>query len=47
LQADTTQLACANDLFWLVRDHVHNCWPVANFDTYLAAAKRYWDDWGS
>ncbi len=45
LKADKTKLACANDLFWLVRDNSHNCWPTENFDTYLAAAKKYWNDW--
>jgi hypothetical protein len=46
LTADKTQLACANDLFWLVRDNSHTCWPTENLDMYLAAAKKYWDDWG-
>lgn len=45
LEADKTKLACANDLYWLVRDNSHPCWPNANFDAYLAAAKRYWNDW--
>ncbi|MHB1516331.1 MAG: nucleotidyltransferase domain-containing protein [Acidiferrobacteraceae bacterium] len=45
LKADKTKLACANDLFWLVRDNSHSCWPTENFDTYLAAAKKYWNDW--
>lgn len=45
LKADKTKLACANNLFWLVRDNSHNCWPTANFDTYLAAANKYWNDW--
>jgi hypothetical protein len=45
LKADKTKLACANDLFWLVRDNSQNCWPTAKFDTYLAAVKRYWNDW--
>ena len=46
LKADKTKLACANDLFWLVRDNAQACWPTANFDAYLAAARKYWDDWG-
>lgn len=45
VEADKNKLACANDLFWLVRDNVHNCWPTANFDAYLAAVRKYWDDW--
>jgi len=46
LKADKTKFACANDLFWLVRDNSQACWPTANFDAYLAAARKYWDDWG-
>ncbi len=46
LKADKTKLACANDLFWLVRDNSQACWPTVNFDAYLAAARKYWDDWG-
>lgn len=45
LKADKTQLACASDLFWLVRDNANNCWPTANFDKYLASVKKYWDEW--
>lgn len=43
--ADRTKLACANDLYWLVRDNSSVCWPTANCETYLAAAARYWNDW--
>jgi hypothetical protein len=45
LKADKTKLACANDLHWLVRDNANTCWPTANFDVYMAAAKQYWNDW--
>lgn len=45
LNEDKKKLACANDLFWLVRDGGGNCWLPVNFDTYLAAAKKYWNDW--
>lgn len=45
LQADRTQLSCANDLHWLVRDNAPVCWPSANFQTYLTAAEKYWKDW--
>jgi hypothetical protein len=47
LNADKTKLACANDLYWLVRDNSNVCWSTANFDAYLAAAKKYWDEWGT
>lgn len=45
LEADTIQLACANNLFWLVRDNSPNCWPTKDFDEYQAAAAKYWSDW--
>ncbi|MCW3694352.1 MULTISPECIES: nucleotidyltransferase domain-containing protein [Burkholderia cepacia complex] len=45
LRADKTQLACANDLYWLVRDNANVCWSTGNFDAYLAAARTYWNDW--
>ena len=47
LNADKTEMACANDLYWLARDNSTVCWPTANFDAYLGAAKRYWNEWGA
>lgn len=44
-QADKTQLACASDLHWLVRDNANECWSTVNFNTYIAAAKNYWNNW--
>lgn len=41
LKVDKTKLACANDLYWLVRDNSRVCWSTANFDAYLAVAKKY------
>jgi len=45
LKADTTKLTCANELFLLVRDGTHNCWPTGDFEAYLLAMQRYWNDW--
>jgi hypothetical protein len=45
LNSDKTELACANDLHWLVRDDVDVCWSTADFDEYLDAATRYWNEW--
>jgi hypothetical protein len=45
IEADETKLACANDLFWLIRENSHNCWSSANFKTFLSAASKYWDEW--
>lgn len=47
LNADKSKLACANDLYWLVRDNTNVCWPTENFDTYLAAVSKYWNEWGA
>jgi hypothetical protein len=46
LNADETKLACANDLHWLVRDNSNVCWSTPNFDAYLAAVTKYWNEWG-
>jgi hypothetical protein len=43
--ADKAKLACANDRYWLVRDNSNVCWPTANFDTYIAAVKKFWEAW--
>ena len=47
LKADKTKLACASDLHWLVRDNANVCWSTANFDAYVSAAKKYWNEWGA
>lgn len=47
LNADKTKLACANELYWLVRDNSNVCWSTANFDAYLAAVKKYWNEWST
>ena len=41
--ADETKLACANDLYWLVRENSSVCWPSAKFHTFAAALKNYWE----
>ena len=34
---------CANDLYWLIRENSAVCWPSANFHTFTAALKKYWE----
>lgn len=41
--AKRDDLVCANYMHWLVRDNSPTSWPVANFNTFTAAAKRYWE----
>jgi hypothetical protein len=43
VQADSTKLVCANYMHWLVRNNEQTSWSVANFNTYLAAAKKHWE----
>ena len=43
VQADSTKLVCASYMDWLVRDNEHTSWAKANFDAYLAAAKKHWE----
>lgn len=41
--ADETKLTTASGLHWLVRDNSSVCWPSANFHTFTAALKNYWE----
>jgi hypothetical protein len=41
--ADRDKLVCANHMHWLVRDSAPTCWPVANFNSFTAALKKYWE----
>lgn len=41
--ADMTKLECANGLHWLVRDGTPTSWPIASFNTFTTAAKKFWE----
>jgi hypothetical protein len=41
--ADETKLTTASGLHWLVRDNSSVCWSSANFHTFTAALKKYWE----
>jgi hypothetical protein len=41
--ADRDKLVCANHMHWLVRDNSPTSWPAANFNTFTAALKKYWE----
>jgi hypothetical protein len=45
LNCEKKKLACANDLFWLLRDDSAVCWNEKDFDAFLAAAAKCWKDW--
>lgn len=40
---DEAKLKTASGLHWLVRNNSSVCWPSANFHTFTAALKKYWD----
>ncbi|MGY8705999.1 hypothetical protein RAD16_09660 [Bradyrhizobium sp. 18BD] len=44
INAEESKLACANDLYWLVRDNSEVCWPSVNFRAFTAALKRFWEN---
>jgi hypothetical protein len=43
ITADRDNLLCGNRLHWLVRDNSPTSWPIANFNMFTAAAKKYWE----
>ncbi len=47
LKADKTELICASGLWWLVSDNSNVSWSTANFEAYLAAVSKYWNEWGA
>jgi len=45
VEADKTELVCANEQYYLLRDGFHTCWPIANGNAFLEAAVNLWNDW--
>ena len=44
-EADKTEMVCANEQYYLLRDGLHTCWPQANGDAFVDAAVKLWNDW--
>lgn len=42
-QCDSSQLCCANDIHYLLRDGYPACWRAASFNTFRASARRFWN----
>lgn len=40
-----TDLACANEQYYLLRDGHHTCWNQADCDAFVEAAVELWNDW--
>lgn len=44
-QAQKTDLVCANEQYYLLRDGLHTCWTQANCDAFIGAAVKLWNEW--
>lgn len=44
-EATKTDLVCANEQYYLLRNAAHTCWTQANCDAFVEAAVNLWNDW--
>lgn len=44
-EAVKTDLVCANEEYYLLRDGSHTCWTQANCDAFVEAAVKLWNEW--
>jgi hypothetical protein len=44
-EANKTELVCANEQYYLLRDGYDTCWPQAHCDAFIEAAVRLWNNW--
>jgi hypothetical protein len=44
-EAKRSELLCANEQYYLVRDSTATCWPCANCNGFLDALAKLWNDW--
>lgn len=44
-EASKTDLVCANQQYYLLRDGYHTCWTQANCDAFVEAAVKLWSEW--
>ncbi len=44
-EASKTDLLCANEQYYLLRDGHHTCWTQLNCDAFVEAAVRFWNEW--
>lgn len=42
--AKASDLVCASRMHWLVRDGEQTSWPIDNFNAYLIAARKHWEN---
>lgn len=43
-EASKTDLVCANEQYYLLRDGYHTCWRQASCDAFIEAAVKLWND---
>jgi len=44
-EASKSNLICANEQYYLLRNGHHTCWTQANCDTFVEAAVELWNEW--
>lgn len=44
-EASKTDLICANEQYYLLRDGHHTCWQQKNCDLFVEAAIQLWNEW--
>jgi hypothetical protein len=44
-EASKSDLVCANEQYYLLRDGHHTCWTQASCDAFIEAAITLWNDW--
>lgn len=44
-EASKTDLVCANEQYYLLRDGFHTCWPQTDCDAFVEAAVDLWNEW--
>lgn len=44
-EASKSDLVCANEQYYLLRDGHHTCWTQANCDAFVDAAIKLWNEW--
>ena len=44
-KAKKSDLVCANEQYYLLRDGHHTCWTQANCDSFVDAAITLWNEW--
>jgi hypothetical protein len=44
-EVQRTELVCANEQYYLLRDGSHTCWAPADCDVFIKATVKFWNEW--